>query len=71
MLDAIERAGEDGEVDREEVIQEIFATENYRGVLGTWSFDDDGDTTLTELSVVKVEKGEFVLDRILNVEDML
>ena len=71
MLDAIERAGEDGEVDREEVIQEIFATENYRGVLGTWSFDDSGDTTLTELSVVRVENGEFELDRILNVEDML
>jgi branched-chain amino acid transport system substrate-binding protein len=71
MLDAIERAGEDGEVEREEVIQEIFATENYRGVLGTWSFDDSGDTTLTELSVVLVESGEFKLDRILNVEDML
>jgi branched-chain amino acid transport system substrate-binding protein len=71
MLDAIERAAKDGEVEREEVIQEIFATEDYRGVLGTWSFDDDGDTTLTELSVVRVEKGEFKLDRILNVEDIV
>jgi len=71
MLDAIERAGKDGEVEREEVIQEIFATENYKGVLGTWSFDEDGDTTLTELSVNKVEDGKFELDRILNVEDVI
>jgi branched-chain amino acid transport system substrate-binding protein len=71
MLDAIERAAKDGEVEREEVIQEIFATEDYTGVLGTWSFDDDGDTTLTELSVVRVERGEFKLDRILNVEDIV
>jgi branched-chain amino acid transport system substrate-binding protein len=71
MLDAIERAAKDGEVDREEVIQEIFATENYGGVLGTWSFDEDGDTTLTELSVNKVVKGQFELDRILDVEDVV
>jgi len=71
MLDAIERAGQDGKVEREEVIQEIFATENYNGVLGTWSFDEDGDTTLTELSVNKVVNGEFELDRILDVEDVV
>jgi branched-chain amino acid transport system substrate-binding protein len=71
MLDAIERAGEDGEVEREEVIQEIFATENYHGVLGTWSFDQDGDTTLTELSVNRVVDGQFELDRILDVEDVV
>jgi branched-chain amino acid transport system substrate-binding protein len=69
MLEAIERAGEDGEVDREEVVQEIFATKDYEGVLGTWGFDEDGDTTLTELSVVRVVNGEFELDRILDVED--
>jgi branched-chain amino acid transport system substrate-binding protein len=71
MLDAIERAGQDGEVQREEVVQEIFATKDYQGVLGTWSFDEDGDTNLTELSVNKVVNGEFELDRILDVEDVV
>jgi branched-chain amino acid transport system substrate-binding protein len=70
MLDAIERAGKDGEVERDEVVQEIFATEDYEGVLGTWSFDDEGDTTLTELSVQKVENGKFVLDNVLDVADL-
>ena len=68
MLDAIERAYEaDGEVNRQNVLREVFATEEFEGVLGTWSFDEDGDTTLTELSVQRVEDGEFVLDRTLDV----
>jgi branched-chain amino acid transport system substrate-binding protein len=68
MLDAIERAYEaDGEVNRQNVLREVFATEDYEGVLGTWSFDEEGDTTLTELSVQRVENGEFVLDRVLDV----
>ena len=71
MLDAIERASENGEVSRETVLQEIFATEDYEGVLGTWSFDEDGDTTLTELSVQTVEGGEFTLDRVLDVKELV
>ena len=50
-----------GEVpDREAVNKQVFATEDYNGALGTWSFDEDGDTTLTELSIQRVENGEFV-----------
>lgn len=69
MLDAIERASEEsgGEVDRAAVLEQIFATQDYEGVLGTWSFDEDGDTTLTELSVQRVENGDFALDRTLDV----
>ena len=73
MLDAIERASKEaggGVPDREAVVQQIFATENYHGVLGTWSFDEDGDTTLTELSVQHVENGKFVLDRVLDVSEL-
>ncbi len=71
MLDAIERAYEaDGDVTREGVLREILATEDYEGVLGEWSFDEDGDTTLTELSVQTVEDGQFTLDRTLDVSDV-
>jgi branched-chain amino acid transport system substrate-binding protein len=72
MLDAIERASEEagGDVpDREAVVEQIFATEDYEGVLGTWSFDEDGDTTLTELSILRVEDGEFQLDSVLDVAE--
>jgi branched-chain amino acid transport system substrate-binding protein len=70
MLDAIERASKDGEVSRETVLKEIFATEDYNGVLGTWSFDEDGDTTLTELSVQQVENGEFEYQRTIDAGEM-
>jgi branched-chain amino acid transport system substrate-binding protein len=76
MLDAIEKASEEaggGVPDRQAVVEQIFATENYHGVLAkgaTWSFDEDGDTTLTKLSVQRVQGGEFQLDRVLDVADL-
>jgi branched-chain amino acid transport system substrate-binding protein len=73
MLDAIERASEDagGEVpDRQAVVEQVLATEDFEGVLGTWSFDEDGDTTLTELSVQRVEGGEWQLERVLDVAEL-
>ena len=70
LLDAIESAyNADRELTREGVIRELFATQNYDGVLGTWSFDENGDTTLTELSGNRVQNGEFEFDRVLNVEE--
>ena len=72
MLDAIERASKDagGDVpDRQAVVEQVFATEDYEGILGTWSFDEDGDTSLTELSIQRVEDGEFELPADLDVEE--
>jgi branched-chain amino acid transport system substrate-binding protein len=67
LLDAIESAyNADGEVTREGVIRELFATENYDGVLGTWSFDKYGDTTLTQLSGHRVKNGKFEFDEVLD-----
>jgi branched-chain amino acid transport system substrate-binding protein len=73
MLDAIERASKDagGDVpDRKAVIEQVLATQDYKGVLGTWSFDNDGDTSLTKLSIQEIEDGEFRLNRVLDVSDM-
>ena len=72
MFDAVEAAAEEagGVPERQAVVEQIFATEDYEGVLGTWSFDEDGDTSLTELSVQTVDGGEFQLDRIVDVADL-
>jgi branched-chain amino acid transport system substrate-binding protein len=68
LLDAIQRAYDnDGAATREGVVRELFATSNYDGVLGTWSFDQDGDTTLTELSGQKVENGKFEFNRVIDI----
>jgi branched-chain amino acid transport system substrate-binding protein len=68
LLDAIDRAYKaDGKVTREGVVRELFATRNYGGVLGTWSFDPNGDTTLTQLSGQRVKSGKFGFDRTIDV----
>ncbi len=69
LLDAIERAyNAYGEVTREGVARELFASSTYSGVLGAWSFDQDGDTTLTEVSGQRLQGSEFGFDRVIDVE---
>lgn len=48
--------------DRAAIRDAVLNTKNFNGVLGNWSFDQNGDTTLTTLSgnVVKNGKWEFV-----------
>jgi len=48
--------------DRVAVRDAVMATKDFKGVLGTWSFDANGDTSLTTLSgnTVKNGKWEFV-----------
>lgn len=48
--------------DRVAIREAIMATKDYKGVFGTWSFDQNGDTSLTTFSgqVVKDGKWEFV-----------
>ena len=55
-LDAIARAGKK---DRAAIRDAIFATKNFNGALGTWSFTDTGDTTLTAMSGRQVKNGAF------------
>jgi branched-chain amino acid transport system substrate-binding protein len=48
--------------DRAAIRDAVLATKDFNGVLGTWSFDANGDTSLTTMSgnVVKGGKWEFV-----------
>jgi branched-chain amino acid transport system substrate-binding protein len=55
-LDAIQRAGKN---DRAAIRDAIFATKNFSGALGTWSFGETGDTTLTAMSGRQVKNGAF------------
>jgi len=55
-LDALGRAGRK---DREAIRAAVFATKNYAGVLGTWSFDANGDTSLVTMSGRQVKNGKF------------
>jgi branched-chain amino acid transport system substrate-binding protein len=64
VLDAIKRAGNKGN-DRQAVIDAAFATKNRDSVLGTYSIDENGDTTLTDYGLYKVVGGKLVFDRVL------
>jgi branched-chain amino acid transport system substrate-binding protein len=55
-LDAIKRSGDSGN-DRSKVIDEILNTTDRKSVLGTYSIDKNGDTTLTDYGEYKIEGG--------------
>jgi branched-chain amino acid transport system substrate-binding protein len=58
-LDAIERSGTGS---KEDVIAALFDTKDRSSVLGTYSIDENGDTTLTDYGVYTIEGGELTFD---------
>ena len=56
-LEAIKRVGKK---DREEIMKAGLATKDFTaGALGKWSFDENGDTTLKQVTVSVVQDGKF------------
>jgi branched-chain amino acid transport system substrate-binding protein len=45
---------------REAVRAAVFAIKDFSGALGTWSFDANGDTSLTDMSFYQVQGGAYV-----------
>jgi branched-chain amino acid transport system substrate-binding protein len=41
------------------VIAAVAATKDFTGALGTWSFDENGDTTNKAMSVNTIKDGDF------------
>lgn len=65
MLDAVKRASEKGDLTREAVVEELFNTKNRSSVLGQYSIDENGDTSLTDYGLYKIEAGELGFDTVL------
>jgi branched-chain amino acid transport system substrate-binding protein len=65
VLDALERAGTS---DRQAVIDAVFDTKGRESVLGTYDIDENGDTTLTDYGVYKIEGGELGFERTIKAE---
>jgi branched-chain amino acid transport system substrate-binding protein len=55
-LDATQRAGVKN---RASIRDAVFATRDFDGALGTWSFDANGDTSLTTMTVQQIVAGKF------------
>ncbi len=65
-LEAIRKAGKK---DRAAIIDAAFAIKDFPGALGTWSFDQNGDTTLHKLSGSVVRDGKFQFEKLLGNDD--
>jgi branched-chain amino acid transport system substrate-binding protein len=55
-LDSIKRAGANGN-DRDSVLKALFATKDRKSVLGTYSIDKNGDTSLTDYGLYTIKDG--------------
>ncbi len=64
---AIARCAEGDGVTRACVLEELFATKDHEGALGSFSITETGDSTLSVLSGVKVTKGAWRFDRTIDV----
>lgn len=62
VVDAIKKAGVN---DRGQILEAVRATKDFPGITGTFSFDENGDPTRTELAGYGVEGGEFKFERII------
>jgi branched-chain amino acid transport system substrate-binding protein len=64
-LDAIERSDTG---DKADVLAALFDTKDRESVLGTYSIDDNGDTTLTDYGVYRVTDGELEFDETIKAQ---
>jgi branched-chain amino acid transport system substrate-binding protein len=64
ILSTLKSLGSKGN-SRSAVLSALFATKNRNSVLGTYSFDKNGDTTLTSYGYYKVANGQVVFDKTL------
>lgn len=51
--------------DRTAILDAVMGTKDFTGVLGTWSFDANGDTTLSTLSGNVVKDGKWTFEQTL------
>jgi branched-chain amino acid transport system substrate-binding protein len=65
VLDAIERAGS---ANKEDILKALFDTKDRQSVLGTYSIDENGDTTLTDYGIYTIEDGELTFDKTIKAQ---
>jgi branched-chain amino acid transport system substrate-binding protein len=65
-LDAIERAGS---TEKADVLKAFFDTKDRQSVLGTYSIDENGDTTLTDYGIYQIEDGQLAFDMTVEAEN--
>jgi branched-chain amino acid transport system substrate-binding protein len=54
--------------DKEAMIEALRSTRGRESVLGTYDIDENGDTTLTDYGVYRIEDGELAFDQVVKAE---
>lgn len=72
ILDAFDRVCAAGQspADREAVREAVLSTQNFESVIGTFSFDANGDTTLIAMTGSQVQDGQWVFAEVLEAESI-
>jgi branched-chain amino acid transport system substrate-binding protein len=65
LLDSIEKASSGGALTRQAVTDAVFSTKDRDSVLGKYSIDQNGDTTLTDYGLYKIEGKNLAFDRVI------
>ena len=65
LLDSIQKASASGSLTRQKVTDAVFSTKNRKSVLGTYSIDSDGDTTLKDYGLYKIVGKTLTFDMVL------
>jgi branched-chain amino acid transport system substrate-binding protein len=64
-LDAIERSQT---AEKADIVKALFQTKDRQSVLGTYSIDENGDTTLTDYGIYAIKDGELVFDKTIKAQ---
>jgi branched-chain amino acid transport system substrate-binding protein len=67
LLDAIERAGDNANR-REEIVDRVLDTTSFKSTIGTFSLDENGDTTLERIAGYRIRGGRPAFVRALRGE---
>jgi branched-chain amino acid transport system substrate-binding protein len=65
MLDSIEKAASGGSLTRQAVTDAVYSTKDRDSVLGKYSIDQNGDTTLTDYGLYKIVGKTLTFDRVI------
>jgi branched-chain amino acid transport system substrate-binding protein len=65
LLDSVQKAAASGGLTRQKVTDAVFSTKNRNSVLGTYSIDQNGDTTLTDYGLYKIVGKVLTFDRVI------
>ena len=64
-LDAIKRSKTG---DKADVVKALFSTKDRKSVLGTYSIDANGDTSLTDYGVYSIKDGQLQFDKTIKAQ---